>query len=75
MVRIRGKNFPIRGKVFMQMCIVEIPADFRVIPGDEVSLPIRRTATSRGIIRVYFRQGEPGRQEVLKKMSTYVTEY
>ncbi|MGE5380384.1 MAG: alanine racemase, partial [Methylocystaceae bacterium] len=35
MVRIRGKNFPIRGKVFMQMCIVEIPADFRVIPGDE----------------------------------------
>ncbi|MGE5455306.1 MAG: alanine racemase [Methylocystaceae bacterium] len=75
MVKIRGKNYPIRGKVFMQMCIVEIPMETRVISGDEVSLPVRRTVASRDITRIYLRQGEPGRQEIFKKMSTYVTEY
>jgi len=75
MVKIRGKRFPIRGKVFMQMCVVEIPVGTRIVPGDEVALPVRRTATSRDITRVYLRQGEPGRQEVFKKISTYVTEY
>jgi alanine racemase len=53
-VRIKGASYPIRGKVFMQNCLVEIPADVEVSVGDEVELPIRKTLAARDIRREYI---------------------
>ncbi len=46
-VRIKGALYPIRGKVFMQNCLVEIPANVEVSVGEEVELPIRKTLAAK----------------------------
>jgi len=56
-VTIKGKNYPIRGKVFMQMALLEIPLEDDVKIGDEVEVPVRKTLTSPNITRLYFRNG------------------
>lgn len=56
-VTIKGKKYPIRGKVFMQMALVEIPLEDDIKIGDEVEVPIRKTLASRNITRLYFRNG------------------
>lgn len=56
-VTIKGKNYPIRGKVFMQMALLEIPLDDDVKIGDEVVVPVRKTLVSRDIMRLYIRNG------------------
>ncbi len=50
----KGKSYPIRGKVFMQLALVEFPADLDVHAGDEVELPVRKTLVSNEIQRVYI---------------------
>jgi alanine racemase len=56
-VSIKGKQYPIRGKVFMQMALAEIPLSENISPGDEVELPVRKTLVSRNIERVYMKDG------------------
>jgi alanine racemase len=52
-VIISGKQYPIRGKVFMQMALVEIPLTETISPGDEVELPVRKTLVPHDLERVY----------------------
>lgn len=74
MVTIRGKRYPIRGKVFMQMCLVELPEEEKVLPGEVVILPVKRTVATRDVTRIYLRDGEPGKRVATKRISNYVVE-
>lgn len=56
--QINGQRYPIRGKVFMQTALVELPLDFPVQIGQEVSLPIRKTMTKDDIWRLFVDAGE-----------------
>jgi len=60
-VSIKGKEYPIRGKVFMQMALVEIPVEVEVNVGDEVEVPVRKTLASRSIARLYVQEGKAGK--------------
>jgi alanine racemase len=51
---IKGTKYPVRGKVFMQMALLEIPVDREVKIGEEVEVPIRKTLTSPDITRFYL---------------------
>ena len=53
---INGKPAYIRGKMFMQFCLVEIPSRW-VEPGDVVELPVKRTLASLAVPRFYLREG------------------
>lgn len=57
----QDRHYPIRGKVFMQMCLVEFPADLDVQVGDEVEVPIRKTLASSNVLRLYVREGQAGK--------------
>jgi alanine racemase len=57
-VCIEGFKYPVRGKVFMQMALVEIPLDREVKVGDEVEVPVRKTLASPDIARVYLQNGK-----------------
>ncbi|MGI5911326.1 MAG: alanine racemase [Syntrophomonadaceae bacterium] len=57
-VKINGKEFPVRGKVFMQMALVEIPLNFTVKIGDEVEVPVRKTLASPSLKRIYIKEKE-----------------
>jgi len=61
-VQIKGKSYPIRGKVFMQMALIEIPQDMVVNIGDEVELPIRKTLVADNTVRIYIKSGRAGKQ-------------
>jgi len=53
-VSIKGIKYPVRGKVFMQMALIELPPDLDVEIGDEVVVPIRKTLASPNITRIYL---------------------
>jgi alanine racemase len=57
-VSIKGTNYPVRGKVFMQMALVEIPLNQEVKIGDEVVVPVRKTLTAPDIARIYLQNGK-----------------
>ena len=59
-VTIKDKKYPIRGKVFMQMALVEIPNGIEINIGDEVELPVRKTLAACDIDRIYVRAGQAG---------------
>lgn len=63
-VGIRGKKYPVRGKIFMQMALVEIPLDQEVKIGDEVVVPVRKTLTDPDIARIYLQN------EIVVKITT-----
>jgi len=56
--KINGYSCPIRGKVFMQMALVEIPLQATVKIGDEVEVPVHKTLLARSPNRVYVKDGE-----------------
>ncbi|MDD3853039.1 MAG: alanine racemase [Syntrophomonadaceae bacterium] len=60
--QIKGKRYPIRGKVFMQMALIEIPRDVEISIGDEVELPIRKTLVADSTVRLYIKSGRAGKQ-------------
>lgn len=60
-VEYRGQAYPVRGKVFMQMTLVEFPVDSLVAVGDEVTVPIRKTLASPSVSRLYVQKGEAGK--------------
>jgi len=60
-VTLKGKDYPIRGKVFMQMALVEIPVGVEVNIGDEVEMPVRKTLAARNIVRIYVQEGQAGK--------------
>ncbi len=53
-VVIGGKNYPVRGKVFMQMALVEIPESETIAVGDEVEVPARKTLVAESVPRFYY---------------------
>ena len=53
-VKIRGQEYPVRGKVFMQMALIEIPLEMEVRVGDIVEVPVRKTLAPRSITRIYL---------------------
>lgn len=57
-VNIKGINYPVRGKVFMQMALVEIPLERQVSIGDEVEVPVRKTLVFPDVAHVYMQHGE-----------------
>ncbi|MBO8157947.1 alanine racemase [Thermosyntropha sp.] len=71
-VKIKGKLYPVRGKVFMQMALVELPLEAEIDVGDEVEVPVRKTLTSDNVPRFYISQGEPGKLEADNRM-VYLT--
>jgi Alanine racemase len=60
-ISIKGREYPIRGKVFMQMALVEIPPEADVQIGDEVELPVRKTLAAKNIVRLYVKDGVAGK--------------
>lgn len=72
-VKIRGKFYPIRGKVFMQMALVELPVNSDVKVGDVVEVPMRKTLVSKDIKRFYIKEGLPGKVSQGNK-TVYLTE-
>lgn len=71
--KINGYAYPIRGKVFMQMALVEIPLQDMVEIGDEVEIPIRKTLLARSLNRVYVKDGEACKIEDDER-TTYIVE-
>lgn len=63
-VTIKGKSYPVRGKVFMQMALLEIPPQADVNIGDEVEVPVRKTLASRTVPRVYVRVDKFGKTDI-----------
>lgn len=57
-IKIKGKDYPIRGKVFMQMALVEIPLGSNIMVGDEVEVPIRKTLASPTLMHIYIKDGQ-----------------
>ena len=72
-VKINGHSYPIRGKVFMQMALVEIPPQATVKIGDEVEVPIHKTLLARSHNRIYVREGEACKIED-DEHTTYIVE-
>ena len=64
-VKIRGREYPVRGKVFMQMALVELPPHLDIAVGEEVEVPVRKVLVPRNISRVYTQKQKllPGGQE------------
>ena len=52
-VLMGGKSYPVRGKVFMQMAIVEIPFGEPIAVGNEVEVPVRKTLVAESVPRFY----------------------
>ncbi len=61
MVKIKGHFYPIRGKVFMQMALIELPIHSDVGIGDIVEVPMRKTLINRNVNYVYVKDGIPGK--------------
>ncbi len=53
-VIISGKTYPIRGKVFMQMALVEIPESEAIAIGDQVEVTVRKTLVEESIPRLFY---------------------
>jgi alanine racemase len=53
-IKVRGQEYPVRGKVFMQMALLEIPTGVEVRVGDEVEIPVRKTLASISVTRIYL---------------------
>lgn len=64
-ITIGGVNCPVRGKVFMQMALVEIPPGMEIAVGDEVVVPVRKTLAANDISRVYLDPDGARRQSKL----------
>ncbi|HPF45043.1 MAG TPA: alanine racemase [Syntrophomonadaceae bacterium] len=73
-VKIKGANFPLRGKVFMQNCLVELPDDFPVRAGDEVELPVRKTLAGKNIPHIYIHEEEAFKSENNPFSNEYVSQ-
>jgi len=54
-VKVCGKSYPVRGKVFMQSALIEFPADASINTGDEVEVPIKKILAGKDIERRYIR--------------------
>ncbi|SHH07115.1 alanine racemase [Thermosyntropha lipolytica DSM 11003] len=72
-VKINGSLYPVRGKVFMQMALVELPLEADVKAGDEVEIPVRKTLARPDVPRLYIREGEAGKLDFANKV-TYLVE-
>lgn len=72
-VGIKGGYYPVRGKVFMQMALVELPPEAEVQVGDVVEVPVRKTLASSDLTRVYVKDGVPGKI-ARQERTTYFTE-
>ncbi|GEM_PF-848323 len=56
--RFQGKNLPIVGRVGMGHSILDVTRVPGIRVGDVVDLPVRRTAASGSIPRIYIKEGE-----------------
>ncbi len=54
-VIFKGECFPIRGKVFMQMALIELPMELEVKIGDEIEVLVSKTLVRKTITRVYVK--------------------
>ncbi len=52
-VTISDQEYPVRGKVFMQMALLEVPLGVEIGIGEEVSVPVRKTLAAYDITRIY----------------------
>jgi alanine racemase len=62
-IKVKNCWVPVRGKVFMQMALLELPAGLKVQPGDEVEVPVRMTLVKRDVVRVMVKAGEAARMD------------
>lgn len=53
-VLYQGQGFPLRGKVFMQMALIEFPLQAEVKLGDMVEVPVRKVLAPLELPRIYF---------------------
>lgn len=53
-VKIKGREYPIRGKIFMQMALIEVPTGIQLEVGDEIEVPVRKTLASASVPRIYI---------------------
>ena len=63
MVKTEHGEYPIRGKVFMQFCLVELPSLCPIEPGAVVEVPVKRTLASGDVCRIYMAGGRPVKRE------------
>ncbi|MEN6350550.1 MAG: alanine racemase [Syntrophomonas sp.] len=72
-VKIKGRYYPVRGKIFMQMAIVELPLLLDIEIGEEVEIPVRKILAAKDIKRVFVRNGEAVKIEC-EEGTTYMVE-
>lgn len=72
-VRFRGSFLWIRGKVFMQFCIAEVPDHVKIAAGDTVDLPVRRTQASKAVPRCYIYRESAQPAAVFPMKESYAT--
>lgn len=73
-VVIKGRSYPVRGKVFMQMALVELPREADIKVGDVVAVPVRKTLAARNLTRIYVRGGKPCKIEEEGRISFLIKE-
>ncbi|HZK43048.1 MAG TPA: alanine racemase [Syntrophomonadaceae bacterium] len=71
-VKIKNENYPIRGKVFMQMTLIELPIHSDVEVGDIVEVPMRKTLIDQDIVRLYV-QGDLSGKVSRGNKTVYIT--
>ena len=72
-VKIKGNLYPVRGKVFMQMALVELPADSDIEIGDIVEVPVRKTLVASNVKCAYVKDGVAGKIREEDK-TVYITD-
>lgn len=73
-VKLEGGDYLVRGKVFMQFCLVEFPVGFPLKVGDVVEVPVKRTLAARDVARIYLQGGTPASVEVTEKRTASISE-
>ncbi|MDD3888604.1 MAG: alanine racemase [Syntrophomonadaceae bacterium] len=72
-VTIKGHTYPVRGKVFMQLALIEIPEGVDIQVGDEVEVPVKKTLAAKSLVHVYMKDGKPVKIDD-RERTTYIVE-
>ncbi|MGI6488373.1 MAG: alanine racemase [Syntrophomonadaceae bacterium] len=70
-VTLRGQSYWVRGKVFMQFCMVEFPPGSNIVAGDVVEVPVKRTMAAADVSRVFLKNGQPVKIELNERRLSY----
>ncbi len=62
-VKIGSDWYPVRGKVFMQMALIELPENLKIDPDTPVEVPVSKTLASAALPREIIKKGPEKKPE------------